>query len=102
MTYPIRRHIRQPVRRSRSWESTDLGLIEDGHEDDRSAVSNKPRYDSQQRAYSVQRRRFDEHGDDGLVQSTHSGCTPHGGTNVPDVHDESDDDHDGEENVKRN
>jgi len=74
MTCPFRRHIRQSVQRSgRSRESTNLNLSEDRREEKRGWVFDGPRYDEQQRAHGEQGTRLDEHGSDGLVQSTESG-----------------------------
>ena len=64
--------------------------------------SSEPRYNNQQRAESIKSRRLDEHGNDGLVQSTDSIWTPHVSSNDPDVQDELDDDHEGEEYVEEN
>ena len=47
-------------------------------------------------------RRLNEHGDGALVKSTCSTWSPQGGTNVPTVQDEPDDDHEGEEDVEGN
>ena len=84
-TYPIRHHVRQPVREPMSQESTNLSLSQDGQKDIRSGVSGTPRTNEQQRANSIKRRRFDEHGDDVLVQSSDSGWTPHRGAHGPAV-----------------
>ena len=100
MTYPIHRHISQPVRIPQSWDSTNLSLIEDGHEQIyNGAYTCTPWSNDQQRAHSENGTRLDEHSDDGLVQSTDS-SRPQGGTSVSGVHDEPDDDHEGEENVE--
>ena len=76
--------IRQLVRRSGSREGTNLSLSEERDEDDHIVVPGDPQYDNQQRVDSVKGTRLDEHGDDGLGQSTDSGY-PHGGANVPGV-----------------
>ena len=98
MTCSIDR-IRRPVRRSGSRKSTNLGLTKNGREgihDSRFRLCN-----DQQRAHSVKRRRLDQHGDDGVVQSSESTWRPHDCADVPVVQDEPDDDHKGEENVER-
>ena len=65
-------------------------------------VSGSPQYNEQQRVHSVKGRRLNEHRDDALVQSTGSSWSPHDNANVPAVQEESDDDHEGEEDVERN
>ena len=63
-THPICRHIRQPVRRSRLWESTNLSLIEDGPEETFNRVLGAPKSNNQQRVDSIKGARIDEHVDD--------------------------------------
>ena len=86
---------------SQSWEITNLSLIEDGQEEihNGAAFDDTPCSDNQQRAHSKNGTGFNEHGDDGLVQSTDS-SHPQGRASASGVHDESDDDHEGEENVE--
>jgi len=55
----------------------------------------------QQRVHGIEVRRLDEHDDNGLAQSAHSGCRPAGNTDVPVVYNEPGDDHEGED-VTRN
>ena len=62
-------------------------------------VPSNPRYNNQKRTHSVKGTGLDKHGDDGLAQSTGTGC-PHGDAKVPGVQDEPDDDHEGEEDVE--
>ena len=96
MTCSILRHIGQ----SQLWESTNLGLREDGYEDTRNGILNAPRSNNQHRAHSVKGTRLDEHGDDGLAQPIDS-SHPHGIASVPGVQYEPDDYHKGEEDVER-
>ena len=84
MTCPIRRHIRQPVRRSGLRESTNLSLSEDGREEKPYAVSGAQRPNNQQRAHSVEGTRLNEHDEDHLVRSIDS-SHPQGSASVPDV-----------------
>ena len=100
MTCPIHHHIRQPIRRVRSWEGTNLSFGKDRYENVRSTVPGARWSKNQQRAHGVQGRRLDEHGDDDPVQSIGS-TVPHGSPNVPGVQNEPDDDHEGEEDVER-
>jgi len=79
----------------------NLSLSENGQEGIRSTISSTPQPDQQQRVHSVERRRLDEHGDDGPVHSDSAGSPP-GRENVPAVQHEADDDHEGEEDIKRN
>ena len=86
------------------WEEkcTNLSLSEDGQKEIRSVISSTPRSNKQQRINGVKRRRLDEHGDDGLVQSSGSRWSPHSSANVPAVQDEARNDHEREEDVERN
>ena len=79
----------------------NLSLAEDRQEDVCGDVSSGPRYNEQQLIYGINSTRFDMHGDDGLAQSAGSSY-PYGIANLPGVQDEPDDDHKGEEDVKRN
>ena len=99
MTCPIRRHISQPVRRSKIRESTNLSLGEDGEEDVHNIILDGQRYNNQQRSHGVEGTRLNEHGGDGLAHSTDS-AYPHGIANAPGVDDQSDNDHEGEEDVE--
>ena len=98
MTCPICRYISQPTRMPQSWESTNLSLIQDRQEDIHNGTFT-PRCDNQQRAHSENGTRLNEHGDDGLGQSTNSGH-PQGRASVSGVYGEPDDDHEGEEDVE--
>ena len=102
MTCPIHHHVRQPIKKPEPWESTNLSFGEDRQENIRGMVSGAPRPNEQQRVHGVKGRRLDEHRDDSLVQSTDSSWGTHGSANVPAVQDESNDDHEGEEDVERN
>ena len=102
MTYQIRHEVRQPVQRSSSEESTDLGLSEDWQKDIRSVVFGTPWSNKKQRIHSVKRRGLNKHGDDSLVQPSESTWRTHGSANFPVVQDEPGDDQEGEENVERN
>ena len=73
MTCLIRRYIRRSGPRSWSWESTNLSLREDGYEDGYGAASSANQSENQQRGHGVNGTRLNEHGDDGLAQSTTSG-----------------------------
>ena len=100
MTCPIHRHISQPVRTPQSWKRTNLSLIEDGQEEiHNGAFAGAPGSNDKELAHSDNCIRLDEHGDDGLVQSTDS-SHPQGGASVSRVYDKPDDDHEGEENVE--
>ena len=96
MTCSILRHIGQ----SRLWESTNLGLRKDDHEDTRNGILDAQRSNNQHRAHSVKGTRLDEHGDDSLAQSIDS-SHPHGIASVSGVQDKPDDYHKGEEDVER-
>jgi hypothetical protein len=102
ITCVIHRHIRRPVQRSQLCEGTNLSLSEDRQEYIRSVAFGTPRSNKQQRIHGVKRRRFDEHSDNGLVQSTDSGWSTHSSADVPAVQDEPSDDHDREEDVEGN
>ena len=96
------RDVRQPAADWESKKRTNLSLCEDGQEDIRSVTSGTPRSDEQQGINSVEGRRLDEHGDDGSVQAGGPGWSTHGGTNVPAVHGEADDDENCEKGVEPN
>ena len=98
MTCQIRCHIRRSVRKSRSWESTNLSLSEDGHIDARGVVSGVSQCKNQP-GHATNGIRLADHGDDGIVQSTASDF-PHGSPNVLGVQDEPDGDHRGEEGIE--
>ena len=100
-TCPIRLHIKQPVRRSQLWGSTNLSLAENRHKDIISGVPDAHRDENQHRVHGENDTGFNEHDDDGFVQSADS-THPHCGANVPGVKDEPNDDHEGEEDVERN
>ena len=87
------------MRRSRLWESTNLSLREDGEETFGDVVVGTPRPKNQQQAHSEKGTRLNEHGDDGFGRFTDP-TYPHGRTNAPGVQDESDDDHEGEDDVE--
>ena len=80
-------------------ESTNLSLREDGHKDAHCVVPSADQCKNQQRGHSVNCTRLDEHGDDGLVQSTAS-ASPHGSPNAPGMQSEPDDNHEGEEDIE--
>ena len=98
MTYPTRHSIRK-LSRSWLWENANLNLIEDVEEDVCTVVSSDPRHNEQERAHTIQRTRLNEHSYDGLAQSTVP-SHPHGIASLPDVQDEPDDNHNGEEDVE--
>ena len=100
MTCQTRCH--QSDQRSPLWGSTNLSLSEDRQEDIRSVVSSAPWANKQQRIHSIERRRLDEHGDDGLVQPSETAWSPHGSANLPAVQKEPGNDQEGEENVEGN
>ena len=100
MTCPPRRQMRQHVQRSESWEDTDLGLSEDGEEQIHGNAVDRPRSDHQQRAHGEKGRGLYEHGGDGLVQSADSSRISRSGANAPGMQDESDDNHEGEDDVE--
>jgi len=81
---------------------TNLCRRDEGQEDTRSRTSGSPQSNEDQRIHSIKGRRLNEHGDNGLVQSAHSGWRPDGSTDAPVVQDEPDDDHEGEEDVEQN
>ena len=81
--------------------STNLSLAENRHEDVISGVSDTHWYENQHRVHGENDTGFNEHDDDGFVQSADS-IHPHCDANVPGVKDESNDDHEREENVERN
>jgi len=100
MTCPFHRLVRQPIQRLKSWENTNLDLSEDRREKIPDCVIGSNRPDDQQRGHSEKSGGFDEHGGDGLVQSADSIWRSSSSANVPCVQDESDDDHQGEDDVE--
>jgi len=78
-----------------------LSLSEDRNEQIRKYAFGGQRSNDQQRGYSEKSRRLDEHGGDCLVQPTNPTGRPRDGANVLSVQDESDDDHEGEDDVER-
>ena len=111
MTCQIRRHVRQPVRRSWSLGITDLSLSKDLVRcilncrirliDDPVSRDDLQRSNNQHRVHSIECKRLDEHGDGGIVYSVDPIWIPHGGANVPGMQAEPEDDHGGEEAVER-
>ena len=98
MTCTIHRHVIHPVRIPRSdWKCTNLSLSKDGQED--ICNSGTPLRNNQQRAHSVKRGRFNEHRNDGLVQSADSWGL-RGGTDVPAMPEEPDTNNQGEEDIE--
>ena len=83
------------------WESTNLCLSKDWQEITPKAVSGTQPSENQKRTRSINHRGLNEHGDNGLVQPANSRY-PHASANVPSVQGESDDYHEGEEDVERN
>ena len=81
------------------WKRADLSLGEDGEEDVHNVIVDGQWYNNQQRAHGVEGTRFNEHGGDGIAHPTDS-TDPHGIANVPCVQDQSNDDHEGEEDVE--
>ena len=81
MTCPVRRHMRQLVKRLRSWDSTNLSLIEDRQEGICNGAIGAPRSNDQQRAHSIEDTRLDEHSDNCRAQSADL-IHPQGGTSV--------------------
>ena len=67
MTCPIRRHVRQSVRRSELWESTNLSFSKDEQKTTRKAIFIIQRSKNQKRTRSINHRGLDEHRDDGLA-----------------------------------
>ena len=59
-----------------------------------------PQHNEWHKSDSVKGTGLDEHGDNGLVQSTSSRRRPDGISNVPAVQDESNDDHEGEDDIE--
>ena len=84
MTYQIFRHIRQLDRMLWSWRITNLSLREDGQENVLGVIVGALQSNEQKRIHSVNSTRFDEHRDDGFVQSTDSNF-PRCGGNAPGV-----------------
>ena len=80
-------------------EITNLSLRENEQEKVCNIVSGAPRSDEQHRANGVESTRLDEHGDDGLAQSTDPSY-PQCSTAAPRVQDEPDDNHESEEDVE--
>ena len=74
-------------------EVTNLNFSDDGQEETRDVTFSGPQSNQHQRVYGIKRRRLDEHGSNGFIQSTDAGRRPRGSTNVPPVYDEPDDDH---------
>ena len=64
-------------------------------------ISSTPQSNQQQRVYSIECGRLNEHGDDGPIQSD-STCGSPGRDNGLAVQREADNDHGGEEDIKRN
>jgi hypothetical protein len=81
---------------------TNLVLGEDRQEYIGSPTICTPRTDEQYGADGVQGGGLDEHGDNGVVNSACPSASSEGVSNVPAVEEESDDDHEGEEDVERN
>ena len=100
MTYQTHHPINQPARTSQSRESTNLSLREDGQEYIRSAASSNEQSNHQQRARGMRDTGFNKHGDDSPAQPA-SSSPPQCSANVPDAQNESDDNHEGEEDVER-
>ena len=82
------------------WESTHLNLTDDSCEETPSGTPSAQWSNDQQRVHSIEGTRLDEHHDDGSAQPTDPG-NPQGGASVPGVHNEPDNDHEGEEDVER-
>ena len=83
------------------WEGTNLSLREDGQEISHNIVvgTTTPRPNNQRQAHSKKGTRLNEYDHNGLGRSTNS-TYPHSSANAPCVQDESDDDHEGEEDVE--
>ena len=101
ITCPAHSHVRQPVRGLGRRECANLSLSKDRQEDIRGVISGGPRSNEQQRVHGIKGRRFDEHRDDGPVQSTNFRLS-HGTANIPAMQDKPRDNHEGEEDVERN
>jgi len=84
------------------WESTNLNLTENRVGQILGLAFGSVRSNSEQRGHSEKSTRLDEHGGDGLVQSTDSGPGPRSSANVPAVQDEPDNNNEGEDDVERN
>ena len=91
--------ISQPVRTLQSRESTHLSLKEDGHEYLRRTASSNEQSNHQQRAHGIDDAGFNKHGDDCPAQPA-SSSPPQRSTSVPGIQNESDDNHEGEEDVE--
>jgi len=97
---------------SGDWENANLSLCKDWKEDLPGVYSGVINirivvvcgpdqcYDNHQRTHCEKGTRFDEHGGDRLVQSTNSNWRPGGSTEVPAMQDETDDDHQGEDDIE--
>ena len=81
---------------------TNLILSEDRQEYIGNPAICAPGSNEQYGANGVEGGRLDEHGDDSPVNSTSAGLSAEGVSDVPAVEDESEDDHEGEEDVERN
>ena len=82
-----------------SRESTYLRPRGEACEEIVDGAPGSPRPDNQQQASGVQDTRLDQHGDDGIAQSTDS-IYPHSGANASGMQEEPDGNHEGEENVE--
>ena len=83
-------------------ETANLSCRENRYEETRNGVSSgvgDKRSKNRQRNHGVKGTRLDEHGDDGLGQSTNS-SHPQSSASVPGVHDQPENDHEGEEDVE--
>ena len=78
---------------------TNLNLSS-GSEDKRGGTPSSNLYKIQHGNNSIEGRRLDEHDDDGCVQTTRSGRSPDGISNIPAMQGESCDDHECEEDVE--
>lgn len=85
----------------RNKNGTNLILGEDRQEYIRNPAIDAPGCNEQYGADGVKGGRLDEHSDDGLVHSTRPGPGTQGVSNVPAMHDESDNDHKRKEDVER-
>ena len=77
--------------------NTNLSLGEDGQEDTRNVAADTPRNDEQQRVYSVEDTRIEEHSDEGPVVTTPCRLSSHRDSDVFGVLKESRKEHDNEE-----
>ena len=81
--------------------STNLSLGKNWKENKLSGVAGTPSSDKYKKNSSVRGSRFNKHSDNGLVQSASLVCSSHGISNIPTVQEESGNDHECEEGVKR-